>query len=76
MLTYDECARRIITAADKTKPGALVQYAATYASAGRGMQGEKLRVQILYVMSNLSMWRGEEAREVKEALRHIERELR
>ena len=29
------------------------------------MIGEELRVQLLYVLSNLSSWRGEKAREVK-----------
>ena len=32
---------------------------------GKQMIGEELRVQLLYVLSNLSSWRGEKAREVK-----------
>ncbi len=33
------------------------------------MIGEELRVQILYVLSNLSGWRGPRAREVKAVLK-------
>jgi len=32
------------------------------------MGGEEMRVQIIYVLSNLGRWRGERAREVKETL--------
>ena len=33
------------------------------------MIGEELRVQLLYVLSNLSSWRGEKAREIKSLLK-------
>jgi len=33
------------------------------------MQGKELRVQLLYVLSNLGGWRGEIAREVKATLK-------
>ncbi len=36
---------------------------------GKMMIGEEMRVQILYVLSNLSGWRGERAREVKAVLK-------
>lgn len=36
---------------------------------GNIMVGEELRVQLLYVISNLSHWRGERAREVKAILK-------
>ena len=36
---------------------------------GQMMVGEELRVQILYVLSNLAGWRGETAREVKKFLK-------
>jgi len=50
-------------------------YAQSYARAGLGMEGELLRVQILYVLNNLQYWRGKTAREVKKALRALEKEL-
>jgi hypothetical protein len=36
---------------------------------GKMMIGEEMRVQILYVMSNLAGWRGERARAVKAVLK-------
>lgn len=36
---------------------------------GNMMVGEELRVQILYVLSNLAGWKGERAREVKAVLK-------
>lgn len=36
---------------------------------GKLMVGEELKVQLLYVMCNLSGWRGERAREVKAVLK-------
>lgn len=46
-------------------------YAKAYAHAIFDMQmhGEALRVQVLYVLSNLQYWRGYEARGVKQLLR-------
>lgn len=35
---------------------------------GKMMVGRELKVQILYVLSNLQSWRGERAREVKAIL--------
>ena len=38
---------------------------------GKMMVGKELKVQILYVLSNLATWRGERAREVKIFLKSI-----
>lgn len=46
-------------------PGVAVLHEKT----GKVMVGEELRVQILYVLSNLAGWRGERAREVKAVLK-------
>ena len=35
------------------------------------MQGRELKCQLLYVLSNLGGWRGEEAREVKLVLKKL-----
>lgn len=63
--------REINKAAQSAKPGALIHYAATYANAMRGMEGYELHVQSLYVLNNLSAWRGETAREVKAFLKTL-----
>lgn len=33
------------------------------------MEGEMLRVQILYILANLQWWKGEEAKEAKKTLK-------
>ena len=38
-------------------------------ATGKAMIGKELRVQILYVLSNVRIWRGEEARETKKVLK-------
>jgi len=36
---------------------------------GKVMIGKELKVQILYILSNVRIWRGEEARETKKILK-------
>ena len=68
-LAFNEACQRIIVAARQAKPGASIQYAATYAKAGLQMTDrETIRVQCLYILNNLSGWRGEEAKQVKATL--------
>lgn len=68
-MSYDDACGAIVRAASFAKPNALIQYAASYAEAGRGMTGEAARVQSLYILNNLSSWRGPEAKAVRAALR-------
>ena len=51
-------------------------YAKTYARAalhnpytGKEMEGDELKTQLLYVLNNLTYWRGEEARQAKSLLK-------
>jgi len=46
-----------------------LNYAVNYAEAGCWMKGEELRVQCLYVLNNMSHWRGETAKQVRETLK-------
>ena len=46
-------------------------YAKSYAMVARCLEGNMLRVQILYILSNLQYWRGERAREVKRVLKGV-----
>lgn len=62
-MTFDD-ACKLILADPKANP-----YAQTYARAGIGMTGEMQRVQALYILSNLSHWRGPEAKNVRARLR-------
>lgn len=61
-MTYDEACRAVVAEA---KDG----YARAYANAGIGMRGEEARVQCLYILNNLSRWRGPLARDVKAVLK-------
>jgi hypothetical protein len=45
--------------------GGYISYAIAYAKVGLTLSGVQLRAQIPYVLSNLSSWTGEEAREAK-----------
>lgn len=49
----------------------LIPYAQSYAQAALdyNMSGNELQVQLLYVLSNLGGWRGEQARRVKQVLK-------
>ena len=46
-----------------------LNYAINYAQAGITMTGEELRVQCLYVLNNMSHWRGEVAKAVRMTLK-------
>ena len=56
----------IIDAADSTSA---VNYAYTYAKAGKSMTGHALYVQVLYTLNNITHWRGPEATTVRNTLR-------
>lgn len=69
-LAFHEACQRVIRAAKNARPDALIQYAAAYASEGMRMREmDQIKVQALYIISNLSAWRGDEARIVKETLK-------
>lgn len=46
-----------------------IQVAQIYAKTAMWQTGDELRAQILYILSNLRGWRGEEARATKKALK-------
>lgn len=53
------------------------QYALTYARTALelNMKGYKLGVQVLYVLSNLSGWSGDEARNIKAMFKRFYKEV-
>lgn len=68
-VAFNEACQRVIRAAKQAKPDSLIQFAASYAKAGVSMTDrEAIRVQSLYILNNLSGWKGEEARKVKATL--------
>ena len=61
----------------ETKPGAMLNYGKAYAKAGLGLFTEKeIQVQIPYILSNLSTWKGEEAKKVKTTLKNLEKDIK
>ena len=69
-MNFKTICQRVIDAAKAAPGNSGLQYAAGYAKAGLHMTDpEAIRVQRLYIDSNLGSWRGEEARTVKKALR-------
>lgn len=61
----------------KHTEGKLTAYAQTYAKAAidLGMDGFMLRCQLLYVLNNLSGWRGPTAIKVKSRLKQLQKGL-
>lgn len=75
-MTYDQAADHIKRGAfaHRSNPSHLIHYATAYAEAGRTMTGRALAVQCLYVLNNLSSWRGDHAKDVRKALREMAKE--
>lgn len=49
-----------------------LNYAIGYASAGLQLSdGESIRVQCLYILNNMTGWRGDIARETRETLKRL-----
>jgi hypothetical protein len=67
MLTFDECCAAIVA----NRHEKALNYAINYARAGMGMSGADARVQALYILNNMSRWRGPQAKLVRESLRVI-----
>lgn len=59
---------QVILSDKKAYPTSL-NYAVAYCRMAQVMEGEELRVQILYILNNISNWRHPQAKEVRETLR-------
>jgi hypothetical protein len=69
-LSFAECCDAIIKHSNVNA----LNYAVNYAKAGRNMAGKDARVQALYILNNITQWRGEEATRVRSALKIISKE--
>lgn len=77
--TLHDCYNAILRAAQAAAPGTLIQYAASYAKVGLTYSDAAVnaeltnvaRTQALYVRSNLSTWRGQEAQAVRRSMDKI-----
>ena len=63
-LDLGECNHHIISNYDN-RPGISILSVPT----GKIMVGEEMKVQLLYVLSNLQYWKGERAKEIKKVLK-------
>ena len=67
-MTFQECCNSIIAHQDQPS----LNYAVGYAKAGRHMTDpHEIRVQALYILNNMSYWRGDIAKEVRASLKKI-----
>lgn len=67
MLTMHEACAAIL----RNRQEKALNYAVEYARAGQDMTGPDARIQALYILNNMSRWRGPEAKLVRESLRAI-----
>jgi len=67
MLSFDECCALIV----QNRKEKALNYAVEYAIAGMGMRGNYARVQALYILGNMTRWRGDIAKQVRESLKAI-----
>lgn len=66
---YRKACDTVMQAAIDKPKNYLLQYAHTYARAGKYMVGEERRVQCLYILNNMTSWRGDDAKAVREVLK-------
>jgi hypothetical protein len=69
-MSFAECCDTIIRHSNERA----LNYAVNYAKAGRHMTGDEARVQALYILNNMTHWRGDTAKRVREALKIIGKE--
>lgn len=68
--TEDEVLSAISTILeDKKSYDTSLNWAVAYCKAALSMEGETLRVQCLYILSNITHWRHPEAKRVRETLK-------
>jgi hypothetical protein len=71
-MTFEQCCKAIVAAGDDPKQVKQVNYAVNYAKAGLLMSHpEAIKMQALYIVNNISSWRGDTAKAVREELKRI-----
>lgn len=72
MMSFNDCCHAIIVAAKDPKQVRQVDYAVGYARSGQWMSdAHEIKVQALYILNNISSWRGEVAKTVRASLKQI-----
>lgn len=78
-LSFEECCRAVIDAHARGEGGSFMAHAAAYAQTGLndaamtayGSKAKSQRVQALYIISNITAWRGDTAKRVRASLKRI-----
>lgn len=63
-LTFDLACKAIILQCSN-------EYARAYARAGIGMEGKEAKIQALYILNNITHWRGGDSKEVRAFLKEF-----
>ena len=72
-VTEKEVRENLVIIVENSHEKAL-NYAVNYASEGLGMMGKELYIQVLYVLNNMSRWRGDVAKGVRKVLKRYIKE--
>ena len=67
MLTMRQCCEAILQSAHEKA----LNYAVNYARHGLSCEGPEARVQALYILNNMTRWRGPMAKAVRQSLKTI-----
>ena len=59
----------------KNKQEKALNYCVNYARAGLHMTGRELKVQCLYVLNNMTHWRGADARKARNIIKEYIKEV-
>ena len=71
-MTFEECCSKIVAGSRDPKQAKQLHYAFNYARTGMSMTDSVTqKVQAIYILNNISRWRGDEARAVRAALKKI-----
>lgn len=69
-MTFEEACRAVVAAGDDPKQVNQVNYAVGYARAGlRMVLSHEKKVQALYILNNITRWRGDTAKAVRAFLK-------
>lgn len=69
-MTFEEACRAVVAVGDDQKQVNQVNYAVGYARAGlRMVLSHEKKVQALYILGNITRWRGDKAKEVRAFLK-------
>ena len=67
----EEAVKKMLLKIVENRELPVLNWAVNYASEGLGLSGHSLRIQCLYVLNNMTGWRGVTAKEVRAVLKEF-----